>query len=125
MSEQKKKKLSILSRVVFFCNVLFAALLLLSYILPYVVPKSFPILSVLSLLVPVFIMINFIFMVFWMIRLRRQFLLSLVVLIVGYSYVTSLYQFSGNTVAPTENTMSVMSYNVRLFNIYNWINYCA
>jgi endonuclease/exonuclease/phosphatase family metal-dependent hydrolase len=121
MSEQKKKKLSILSRVVFFCNVLFAALLLLSYILPYVVPKSFPILSVLSLLVPVFIMINFIFMVFWMIRLRRQFLLSLVVLIVGYSYVTSLYQFSGNTVAPTENTMSVMSYNVRLFNIYNWI----
>jgi endonuclease/exonuclease/phosphatase family metal-dependent hydrolase len=121
MSEQKKKRLRILSRVVFFFNVLFAALLLLSYILPFVVPKSFPILSVLSLLVPVFIMINFIFMILWLIRLRKQFFLSFIVLVIGYTHVISLYKFSGNTTEPSENSLSVMSYNVRLFNIYNWI----
>ncbi|EDP94532.1 endonuclease/exonuclease/phosphatase family protein [Kordia algicida OT-1] len=118
---EKKKRLSIFGRIFFFLNSVFAALLLLSYILPYAVPKSFPILSVLSLLVPVFIIINFIFMFIWILSVRRQFLLSFFVLIIGYSHVTSLYKFSRNTTAPSQNSISVMSYNVRLFNIYNWI----
>ncbi|PTX61957.1 endonuclease/exonuclease/phosphatase family metal-dependent hydrolase [Kordia periserrulae] len=121
MSEQKKKRLRLVSRVIFFINSVFAALLLLSYVLPYAVPKSFPILSVLSLLVPVFIMINFIFMLFWILNVRKQFLLSFVVLILGYSHVTSMYKFSGTLTEPTENSLSLMSYNVRLFNIYDWI----
>ncbi|WP_420572553.1 endonuclease/exonuclease/phosphatase family protein [Kordia sp.] len=120
MSE-KKKRLGCLGRIIFFFNSVFAALLLLSYVLPYAVPKSFPILSVLSLLVPVFIVINFIFMIFWILTVRRQFLVSFVVLVLGYSHVTSLYKFSGNKSEPTENSLSVMSYNVRLFNIYDWI----
>jgi len=118
---EKKKKLGFFGRIVFFFNSVFAALLLLSYILPYAVPKSFPILSVLSLLVPVFIIINFIFLIYWILNVRKQLLLSLLVLILGYSHVTSLYKFSGNTTKPSQNSISVMSYNVRLFNIYEWI----
>ncbi len=118
---EKKKRLGFFGRIVFFFNSVFAALLLLSYILPYAVPKSFPILSVLSLLVPVFIIINFIFLIYWILNVRKQFLLSLLVLILGYSHVTSLYKFSGNTTEPSENSISVMSYNVRLFNIYEWL----
>ncbi|WP_430412493.1 endonuclease/exonuclease/phosphatase family protein [Kordia sp.] len=118
---EKKKRLGFFDRIVFFFNSVFAALLLLSYILPYAVPKSFPILSVLSLLVPVFIIINFIFLIYWILNVRKQFLLSLLVLILGYSHVTSLYKFSGNTTEPSQNAISVMSYNVRLFNIYKWL----
>ncbi|WP_046757403.1 endonuclease/exonuclease/phosphatase family protein [Kordia jejudonensis] len=120
MAEQQKK-LGFFGRIVFFFNSVFAALLLLSYILPYAVPKSFPILSVLSLLVPVFIIINFIFLIYWILNVRKQFLLSLFVLVIGYSHVTSLYKFSGNTTEAAEHSISVMSYNVRLFNIYDWI----
>ena len=119
--EKKKKKLSLASRIIFFFNSVFAALLLLSYILPYAVPKSFPILSVLSLLVPVFIIINFFFMLFWILAVRKQFFLSFIVLIIGYSHVSSLYKFSKNTTEATENSLSIMSYNVRLFNIYEWL----
>lgn len=121
MNDRKKKKVRIISRVIFFLNSVFAALLLLSYILPYAVPRSFPILSVLSLLVPVFIVINFIFMLFWILNVRKKFLLSFVVLILGYSHVTSMYKFSETSTEPSENSLSVMSYNVRLFNIYDWI----
>lgn len=119
---EKKKRLGFFGRIVFFFNSVFATLLLLSYILPYVLPKSFPILSVLSLLVPVFIIINFIFLIYWILNVRKQFFLSLFVLIIGYSYVTSLYKFSENTTEPSQNAISVMSYNVRLFNIYNWLD---
>lgn len=118
---EKKKRLGFFGRIVFFFNSVFAALLLLSYILPYAVPKSFPILSVLSLLVPVFIIINFIFLIYWILNVRKQFLISFLVLILGYSHVTSLYKFSGNTTKPSENSITVMSYNVRLFNIYEWL----
>lgn len=118
---EKKKRLGFFGRIVFFFNSVFAALLLLSYILPYAVPKSFPILSVLSLLVPVFIIINFIFLIYWILNVRKQFLLSLFVLVIGYSHVTSLYKFSGNTTETSQNSITVMSYNVRLFNIYEWI----
>jgi len=121
MSDKKKKRLRILSRIIFFLNSVFAALLLLSYTLPYVSPKSFPTLSVLSLLVPVFIIINFIFMLFWILSVRKQFLLSFIVLILGYAHTTSMYKFSSSPTKPSGNSLSVMSYNVRLFNIYNWI----
>ncbi|MEM6719937.1 MAG: endonuclease/exonuclease/phosphatase family protein [Bacteroidota bacterium] len=121
MDEKKEKRLRIASRIVFFVNSVFAALLVLSYILPYAVPKSFPILSVLSLLVPVFIVINFAFMMLWILFMRKQFLLSFIVLILGYSHVTTMYKFSGKSTEPSENALSVMSYNVRLFNIYDWI----
>lgn len=120
MSE-RKKRLSFFDRIIFFINSVLAALLLLSYSLPFLLPKSFPILSVLSLLMPIFIIINIIFLVYWLLKTRKQFLLSLIALLVGYSHITSFYKFSETKIEPNENTVSVMSYNVRLFNIYKWL----
>ena len=104
MSEQKKR-LRFLGRIIFFLNSIFAALLLLSYILPYAVPKNFPILSVFSLLVPVFIVINFCFMLFWILNVRKQFLLSFFVLVIGYSHVTVTF-----TLATNRNGVSLNSF---------------
>ncbi len=47
-------------------------------------------------------------------------LLSLVVLLLGYDSVSTLYRFSSPEKISGHN-ISVMSYNVRLFNLYNWI----
>ncbi|MFK7746880.1 MAG: endonuclease/exonuclease/phosphatase family protein [Kordia sp.] len=60
-------------------------------------------------------------MLFWILSVRKQFLLSFIVLILGYSHVTTMYRFSANPTKPSGNSLSVMSYNVRLFNIYDWI----
>jgi len=58
-------------------------------------------------------------MIYWIIRFKRQFLLSLIILIIGYNYVTSLYQFSSSKHS-SEEELSIMSYNVRMFNTYGW-----
>ena len=34
----------------------------------------------------------------------------------------SFYKFSSESVSKSENSFSIMSYNVRLFNLYNWID---
>ena len=115
------KKLHFFDKVVYIINVLVAIVLLLSYILPFVPPKTFPLLAVISLSVPILIIINVLFAIYWLIKFKRQVLLSIIVLVIGIQYVRSLYKSSSANDITTSNEISVLSYNVRLFNLYEWI----
>ena len=105
----------------FLINSVVALLLLLSYGLSYVPPKMFSFLSVLSLSVPLLIILNITFGVYWLLKLKKQLLLSVLVLGLGYHYILSFYKFSTETFV-SESSFSLMSYNVRLFNLYDWID---
>ena len=114
------KNLNFIDKLVFLINSVVALLLLLSYGLSYVPPKTFSFLSVLSLSVPVLIILNMAFAIYWLIKLKKQLLLSVLVLGLGYNYVVSFYKFSSQTKV-SDFRFSMMSYNVRLFNLYNSI----
>ncbi|WP_047546533.1 endonuclease/exonuclease/phosphatase family protein [Psychroserpens sp. Hel_I_66] len=114
-------KLKVFEKFIFVINSLMAFALLLSYILPYAEPNKFAFLSVLSLAVPFLIIINILFVIYWLLKVKKQMLVSLVVLALGYNYVFSLYKLTtSKNVVDTEN-ISVMNYNVRLFNAFDWI----
>ena len=115
------KKLNAIDKIVFFFNSLIATMLLLSYLLQYIEPKHFAYLSVLSLTVPLLIILNILFAVYWLLKLKKQLIVSLFVLLIGYTHVLSLYQFSSSKKVIDENSITIMNYNVRLFNLYNWI----
>lgn len=93
--------------------------MIISFVLPYLPPSKFPVISVLSLGVPILIVMNLIFLVFWAFQLNRKLFLSLTVLIFSYFYFNVFYEFSseGNP-NDYENTLNILSYNVRLFNAY-------
>jgi len=115
------KGLNLIDKLVFFINSIVATMLLLAYLLPFVSPKNFAFLSVLSLAVPFLILLNLLFVVYWLLKVKKQLLVSAIVLGIGYNYVFSLYHFSSSkNVDDTEN-ITVMSYNVRLFNVFKWI----
>lgn len=114
------RKLNLFDKLFFIINSLLAFALLLSYLLPHIPPLKFPLLSVLSLGVPLLILCNILFMLFWAIRFKRQFLLSFIILLAGYNYVNAWFQI-GNKTAESEDELSVMSYNVRMFNAYKWV----
>ena len=61
-------------------------------------------------------------MLYWLLKAKKQLLLSGLVLLLGYSYVGSLYKFSSSKNVENGNDLSIMNYNVRLFNLYNWID---
>lgn len=116
------KKLSWFNKFIFLLNSFFATLLLLSYALPYVFPRSFPTLSVFSLSVPILITLNIVFLCYWVLRFKKQFLLSFIILLAGYGHLKAFYRFSGNDQVKREaGVLSVMSFNVRHFNVYKWI----
>jgi len=109
-------------RVVFVFNSMVAFALLVSYLLPYVSPQVFPLLSVLSLTVPILIIINALFFLFWLILLKRKMFLSLIVLLLGISHISSFYKLQGTFSDNEEGTISLLSYNVHSFNRFRWID---
>ena len=115
------KNLKGYEKLVFFINTAAALLLLLSYLLPYLPPKDFAFLSVLSLAVPLFIILNLVFVLYWLLKAKKQLLLSAIVLLLGYGHVLSLYKFTASKDVKDGNAITVMNYNVRLFNLYGWI----
>lgn len=114
------KGLKWFDKLIYILNALLAFALLLSYILPYLPPKTFAILSVLSLGVPLLIVVNVVFLFYWLVKLKKQMFLSLSVLLVGYFFLGGLYKISSEEEV-TSSDLSVMNYNVRLFNVYEWI----
>ena len=115
------KKLNLFNKFVFFLNSLVAVTLLLAYILPYVEPKRFAFVSVLSLTMPFLIIVNLLFVIYWLLQVQKQLLLSLIVLLVGFQHLGSLYKVSSSNQNEDADNIVVMNYNVRLFNVFKWI----
>ena len=115
------KDLNWIDKILFSLNILAAVALLFSYLLPYIPPSTFALLSVLTLAVPFLIMVNFIFFLFWLLRVRKQVFLSLFVLLLGINYVASIYEVSTSEDIPGhDNVLKVLSYNVRQFDQFGW-----
>jgi len=115
----KKKSKSLIDRILFLLNSVAVILLLFSYLLPYISPIKAATLAVLSLLVPLLFIINLLFVVFWIVRLKKYFLLSAVSILLGFGYISSIYKFSGKKIIQ-DGDISLMSYNVKMFNHYKW-----
>ena len=115
------KNLSFINKIIYFINVIVAILLLLSYTLPFLPPKTFSFLSVVNLGVSFLILVNVLCFLYWLIKLKKQFMLSLLVLFIGYFFFGSLYKFSSSKSVENPENIKVMNYNVRLFNLYEWI----
>ena len=115
------KKLSFSDKFLVFINSLFAALLLVSYLGYYVSPESIAFFSFISLSVPFLIISNILFGIFWLLQFKRPFLISAIVLLIGFNFISRFYSFSEKKVLLSDD-IKIMSYNVRMFNLYNWID---
>ncbi len=115
------KKLSWFNKAMFFFNIVLTVLTFLAYVLPFLAPKVFPILSVLTLILPLFLILNGLFFLYWLIQFKKQIFLSGLVLLMGITFINKFYKFSEVNTPSTENDFVVMSYNVRLFNLFEWL----
>lgn len=114
------KKLKFVNRVIWWINSLTAVALLCSNLSPYIDPNIFWPTAFLGLGYPFLLLINVLFVLYWSVKFKRQFLLSLIVIAIGYNHIFSTLQIGNNAEEKTETSIKVMSYNVRLFDLYNW-----
>ena len=90
------KNLSLSEKIIFFVNTLVALIFLVSLIIPFIPPRIFSFLSVIGLFTPILITLNFIFIFFWISKLKKQFFLSLFVLLIGHATLQNFINFSNN-----------------------------
>ncbi|AUC84500.1 endonuclease [Polaribacter sp. ALD11] len=111
------KNLSFLDKILYLVNSLMATLLLLSFLLPFISPKTIPAFAILSLFVPILLIINAAFAVYWLIKLKKQFLLSFIILTIGWLFTSPFYKISSNN-SSLNSDLKVMSYNVKAFDLF-------
>jgi endonuclease/exonuclease/phosphatase family metal-dependent hydrolase len=116
------RNLSWFNKILFFFNIVLAVVTFLAYVLPFLAPKIFPLLSVVTLVLPLFLVLNGLFFLYWIIRLKKQFIFSGLVLLAGITFINKFYKFSSVNAPVEENDFKVMSYNVRLLNLFKWID---
>lgn len=114
------KKMSFISKTMLFFNVIVAIITLMAYLLPFLAPKWFPFLSVLSLFLPFFLVVNLLFFLYWLIQFKKYIFVSGLVLLLGITFINKFYNLKPTELPKSENEFSIMSYNVRLFNKFNW-----
>ena len=88
------KNLSWFNKIVYFLNILLALGTFAGYLLPFLAPRMFPLLSVLTLGLPLLLMCNILFFFYFLLQLKKQLLLSAIVILVGLSFVSKWYKFS-------------------------------
>lgn len=115
------KKLNWFNKIAYFFNIVLVLLTLAGYLLPSMAPKLFPFLSVLTLILPTLLILNLFFVGYWAVQLKRQAFLSIVVFLIGFTFFTKFYKFSSKNEEVIDSDFTVLSYNVRLFNLFDWI----
>ena len=116
------KNLSWFNKVLFFLNIVLILVTIIAYVLPFLAPKSFPLLSVLTLFMPLFFVLNALFFIYWAFQFKKQLIVSGLVLLLGITFINKFYKFSVPNFPKEEKDFTVMSYNVRLLNVFKWID---
>ncbi|MCA0932091.1 endonuclease/exonuclease/phosphatase family protein [Lutimonas saemankumensis] len=115
------KNLSFLNKIMFFLNNIAALVFFASVLIPYIPPNSFPLLSVISLAVPLVLFTHILFILYWILAgFKKQFLLSSICILLAVGLSLFPYKFKSKEVV-SGNSFGIMNYNVRLFNKYKWI----
>ena len=110
-------KLNVFEKLLLTFNTLF---LVFQLMLMGSIPSFFDF-SILNLFVPLVVLVNLLLFGYWVIKIKWPFLLFMGAFLIGYGEWNLLYQFPKNSIRKSSSSISVMSYNVRLFNKFNWI----
>lgn len=119
----KERKLNVFLKIVLFLNIVLCALLLLSYLSTHISPETNSYLPFLGLAFSfIFVPVCLLFL-FWLILKNKWLFLSLFTILIGFNHVRHFYQLTlwSGPKSETSTKIKLMSYNVRLFDLYNWV----
>ncbi len=106
-----------------YLNYCFVGALLLSYLSVYISPEKIWLLAFFGLAYPFLLITNLLFIIFWIYKKRLFFIIPLVAILLGWNYMASYIQVplrKAKTETPDENKFNILSFNVRLFDLYDW-----
>lgn len=108
--------------MLFKINIITGVFSVFFYCIPFCDPLHFVGIGFLGLFIPVFLVFHLLFFVYWLLKLNKNLFFSACILLIGIGYIPLFLQmnFSKNTKIQNDS-LKIISYNVRLFNKYGWL----
>lgn len=111
----------LIHRVLVGVNLLFALLLVLTYVSVFINPEQFWFAAFYGLLYPFFLFVNLGFLFYWIFRWKNLVFISLVAILLGINHFNGFVRLQfGNPTKHLKAQFKVMTYNVNLFRLYSW-----
>ncbi len=107
----KKKGKSFFTILLLIINLLFVLCLLVSYLAPYISPEKIWILAFFGLAYPIWLAVNLLFVLLWLLLWKRYIWISILAIALGFTFLLASFQFR-SLVAPPAGSMKILSYNV-------------
>ncbi len=119
MKSKGRKKRKVWQDFLLYVNWILIVSMLLAYIAAFLNPKIFALPQLFGLAYPIILFLNALFVLFWLYERKKYFLYSLIVILLGIGFIGRTFNFS-KPKRIYSRSFTVMSYNVRLFNVYKW-----
>lgn len=115
-------RLGWVSKIIFFINILVGIGLFITNFSAKFDPINNSLGYLISLTYPFFLLFNLGFIFHWLYQKKIHFLFSLIIILFGYSNVSNLVAINFNEDVKETAQVKVMSFNVRLFNQFKWLD---
>lgn len=107
-----------LGRIILAGNALVAALMLLCAFSSYLNPHTFPVLSCAGLAFPIFLLLNVLFLLFWLFFKRKYALLPFFALFACVGQIRDYFPLNGSSKPLPDDAIKILSYNVMSFDAH-------
>ncbi len=107
----------ILYNLLLVVNLIFGFALLVSYLAVHIDPDTFIIPAFFGLAYPYLLLVNIILVIIWIALLKYEAFISVIIIALGFTHLSN-YLRLGKPSGDTMDTFKVLSYNLRLFNVY-------
>ena len=125
-ARKQTKKITWFSKTIIFFNFAAVILLLLSYLSSVVNPSSLWALAFLGLAYPVLLLVNFCFVIYWLLKKPSYALGSLIAILIGWKFLVSTIGFRESTAIQvaksSKNVIRIMTWNVHYFRKFDQTN---
>ncbi|MFW5766958.1 MAG: endonuclease/exonuclease/phosphatase family protein, partial [Bacteroidota bacterium] len=114
--------MKIINLIIWILNWVAGLLLFISYLALYISPETSTLPAFLGLIYPLLLIMNIIFIVWWLFVRWKRLFFSLVIILLGFSHIGRTWQLKGTSIPDKADAsqIKVMSYNVQLLGLYNW-----
>ena len=116
---RQSRRLSLFNRILLWVNYLVVVSLLISVSAKYISPQLFWLIAFFGLAFPYLVLLNLLFVIYWISQFRREALFSLLVILFCFFTVRKYVQVTFSNTG-SNNDIKVTSYNSMLFDLYNW-----
>ncbi|MBW6489703.1 MAG: endonuclease/exonuclease/phosphatase family protein [Lentimicrobium sp.] len=120
-AKKKNSSLTFIGSLLLLANVLVIVLLMAGFFAAYIPPDKYWISAFFGLVFPYLFAVNLIFIPIWLFVRKKYVILPLIFVVLCWSRINGYFQIGNETKnASKTGDIRLMSYNVRLFDLYHW-----